>query len=116
MRDFEREMDFSLAGFIEICAMSIRVLNKKISLKYLVCPYQQRIASIVLCCHSLHVDGADPRPVHDRVPHMDRHHIRSSPDGARPVHEWIHRCTSGTRPARLRHEFFHTLNIDVHRS
>ena len=22
---------------------------------------------------------ADPRPVHDRVPHMDRHHIGSSP-------------------------------------
>ena len=29
MRDFEREMDFSLAGFIEICAMSIRVLNNR---------------------------------------------------------------------------------------
>ena len=25
----EREMDFSLAGFIEICAMSIRVLNNR---------------------------------------------------------------------------------------
>ena len=62
---------------------------------------------------TLHVDDAEPRPVHDRVPHVDRHHIGSSPDGARPVHEWIHRCTSGTLPARLRHEFFHTLNIDV---
>ena len=38
---------------------------------------------------SLDVDDADPRPVHDRVPHVDRHHVGSSPDGARPVHEWI---------------------------
>jgi hypothetical protein len=28
---------------------------------------------------------------------VDRHHIRSSPDGARLVHKWINRCTSGTR-------------------
>ena len=39
---------------------------------------------------TLHVNDAEPRPVHDRVPHVDRHHIGSSPDGARPVHEWIH--------------------------
>ena len=65
---------------------------------------------------ALDVDDAEPRPVHDRVPHVDRNHIGSSPDGARPVHEWIHRSTSGTRSPRLRHEFFHTLNIDVHRS
>ena len=38
----------------------------------------------------LYVDEADPRPVQDCVPHVDRHHIRSSPDGARLVHEWIH--------------------------
>jgi hypothetical protein len=38
---------------------------------------------------AMDVDDADPRPVHDRVPHVDRHHIGSSPDGARPVHEWI---------------------------
>jgi hypothetical protein len=25
--------------------------------------------------------------VHDRVPHVDRHHVGSSPDGARPAHE-----------------------------
>jgi hypothetical protein len=47
---------------------------------------------------------------------LDRYHIGSSPDGARPVHEWIHRCTSSTRSPCLRHEFFHTLNIDVHRT
>ena len=34
----------------------------------------------------LDVDDAEPRPVHDRVPHVDRNHIGSSPDGARPVH------------------------------
>ena len=67
----------------------------------------------------LNVDDANPRPVHDRVPDVDRLHIRSSSDGAHPVHEWIHQCTSGTRSPRLRHEFFHTLNtlnIDVHRA
>jgi hypothetical protein len=38
---------------------------------------------------TLHVDEADPRPVHDRAPHVDWHHIGSSPSrsaDARPVH------------------------------
>jgi hypothetical protein len=38
---------------------------------------------------TLHVDEADSRPVHDCVPHVDWHHIGSSPSrstDARPVH------------------------------
>jgi hypothetical protein len=35
---------------------------------------------------ALYVYEANPRPVHDRVLHVDWHHIGSSPDGARPVH------------------------------
>ncbi len=54
---------------------------------------------------ALYVDEADPRPAHDCVPHVDRHHIGSSPDGARPEHEWIHRCTFGTHSPRLRHVY-----------
>jgi hypothetical protein len=91
-------------GVSECC---VKISSEKIDWKVTVLQINQR---------TLDVDDADPRPVHDRVPHVDRHHIGSSPDGARPVHEWIHRCTSGTRSPRLRHEFFHTLNIDVHRS
>jgi hypothetical protein len=46
----------------------------------------------------------------DCVPHVDRHHIGSSPDGARPEHEWIHRCTFGTHSPRLRHVYFSRSN------
>ena len=59
---------------------------------------------------ALYVYEANPRPVHDRVLHVDRHHIGSPPDGARPVHEWIHRCTSGTHSPRLRHVYFSCSN------
>jgi hypothetical protein len=59
---------------------------------------------------SLDVDEADPRPVHDRVPEVDRLHMGSSSDGARPVHEWIHRCTSVTHSPRLRHVYFSRSN------
>jgi len=54
---------------------------------------------------TLQIREADPRPVHDRVPHVDRHHIGPSPDGARPVHERSHRCTCGTHSPRLRHVY-----------
>ena len=55
------------------------------------------LTSCVGCTHhlisrvgaALDVDDAEPRPVHDRVPHVDRHHIGSSPDGARPVHDLL---------------------------
>jgi hypothetical protein len=65
---------------------------------------------------TLYAYEANPRPVNDRVPHMDRHLIGSSPDGARPVHEWNHRSTSGTPPACLRHAYSHTLKINVYRT
>ena len=49
---------------------------------------------------------SDPRPVQDHVPDVDWHHIGSYPNGSHQVHEWIHRCTSGTHSPRLRHVYF----------
>jgi hypothetical protein len=85
--------------------------------------YHQQISTITyrirnhcLLIVSLDVDETNPRPVHDRVPHLIRHHLGSSPDDARLVHEWNHRSTSGTHLACLRHVYFHALKIDVYQT